>query len=351
MRKVLLTLALLGLASGAWADPAILSGGVLVAHHVEALPWSSDVPAAGWCGAYAPFAINDLAQVVNQLSGGLDTWHVLAAWDGEAKVWCGTEFGFGAYDPSLMDLQGYGPCFPVAGLEIPTPGWPGPNEGTAFVTTGDPWNGNWLPVYFFGGYSYDYSYGSTVIPISVDPPTGFCGFSNCENPPLVFSVGPMGRGAMGINTPGVTPMFEVPEPWACCFTTAPYCRMLEELPCTLQGGVWLGPEWTCEPVDPCPHPGACCVIGNCSIMFEENCTLVGGVFLGPDTVCMPNPCPAVCCFQMQTSPHGCEIMLEDDCLAAGGFWHPLEGSCDPNPCEGYTPTDNASWGYIKSLYR
>jgi len=351
MRKVLLTLALLGLATGAWADPAVLSGGVFAAHHVEALPYSTDAPTEGWCAAYGPYAINDLSMVVNELSGGNDTWYVLAAWQDEAKTWCGTEFGFGTYDPAPFAFYEQLACFPVAGLEIPTPGWPGPNEGTAFVTTGDPWNGNWVPVYWFGGYAYDYSYGSTVIGIDIDPPTSFCGFSNCENPPMVYSVNEIGRGGMGINMAGITPQFEEIQAWACCFVEMPYCRMLEESDCLLQGGTWLGPEYTCEPVDPCPHPGACCVIGVCSIMFEEDCTLVGGEFLGPDTLCEPNPCPAVCCIQELTSPHTCEIMLEADCLAAGGFWHPEWGTCQPNPCDGYTPTDNATWGQIKSMYR
>lgn len=352
MRKVLLTLALLGVVSGAWADPNDLTGGVLVAHHVAALPYTVDAPAAGWCGAYASYAINNLGAVVNTLSGGPDTWYVLAAWEMEAKTWCGTEFGFGAFDPAPFAFYESMACFPATGLEIPTPGWPGPNEGTAFVTTGTPWSGNWIPVYWFGGYAYDYSYGSTAIDINVDPPTAFCGFSNCMNPPASFSVGLPQRGAMGVNMDGHTPVFPIPDqPWACCFTVEPYCRMLTELQCQQAGGMWMGGEpITCDP-DPCEHPGACCVIGNCSIVFEANCLLVGGTFLGPDTLCDPNPCPAVCCIQMPTLPHACEILLEADCLAVGGFWHADLGSCDPNPCDQYTPAENTSWGQIKNMYR
>lgn len=86
-------------------------------------------------------------------------------------------------------------------------------------------------------------------------------------------------------------------------------------------------------------------------MLEENCTLIQGTWLGPLTTCTPNPCPAVCCLQMPSSPHGCDIMLRGACVTAGGFWHPEWTSCEPNPCAIYTPADNTSWGEIKSMYR
>jgi len=347
MRSVMVVLAVLGLAVGAWADPADLWDGVLIAHHVPEYVFVSDP-----CTEYASHAIHDLSQVVNQLSGGMDVWWVLAAWNSGTKIWCGTEFGFGPFDPEPFAFHASGACFPVGGLEIPTPSWPGPNEGTAFVTTGDPWNGNYVPVYWFRGYAYGYPHGATVIPLDVDPSNGFCGFCNCTIPPTEFYVGPDQRGAMGVNLPGITPTFpSPPQPWACCFSSMPYCRMLIESICLQVGGVWMGEGVSCCPIDPCPHPGACCLIGVCSLMFEEECTLVGGTFMGPDTFCEPNPCEAVCCFDFSTAPHACEVMLEDDCLAAQGFWHPEVGSCDPNPCEIYTPTHNSSWGRIKSMYR
>jgi len=357
MRKVLLTLALLGVATGAWATPENLEGGVFVAHTVDALPYTASPPAAGWCGEYAAHAINSLGQVDVTLQFYPDpsgnTWYVLAAWELESKTWCGTEFGLGDYNADLYLVHEYFPCFPVAGLEIPTPGWPGPNEGTAFVTTGTPWSGNWIPVYWFGGYSYDPSYGSTVMPISVDPPTGFCGFSNCMNPPSSFTVGAAQRGAMGINTEGHVPIWPLPpQPWACCLPEPlGACVMLVEQDCLLQGGIWLGEGYECLPVNPCPQPGACCIGGLCEVMMVENCELLQGQFQGPGTTCDPNPCDAVCCFEHPTSPHGCEIMLEAACAAAGGFWHPEWVTCEPNPCEIYTPAENTSWGQIKGMYR
>lgn len=341
------------LPGAALADPNDLTGGVLIQHFdPRYLPSPGYAPPAGdWCAVYDLYPIQSLPEVNAQLDPGYVVWFIVAAWEGEDRTWCGVEFGFGAYSASLADLTGWGPCFPATGLEIPTPGWPGPNEGTAFVTTAAPWSGNWEPLYWFGGYAYDYTHGTTVIPIGVDPPTGFCGFCNCATPPMMFSVGLSQRGKLGINEPGYTPVWLEIQPWACCFRQPPYCRMLAELPCIQQGGAWMGGEpTTCDP-DPCPHPGACCIIGNCSMMFEANCVLVGGQFMGQGTTCNPNPCPGACCIQMQTAPHQCELLSEGDCLAAGGFWHPHLGSCDPNPCEGYTPPGSVTWGRIKSMYR
>ena len=339
-------------AGGAWANPADLTGGTLVAHNIDQLPFTTSPPAGGWCYAYNQYAIWLMSQVDVELPwhAAGNTWYVLAAWEMEAKTWCGTEFGLGAYESALYSFLDWSPCFPTTGLEIPTTGWPGPNEGTAFVTTGTPWSGNWVPVYWFGGYSYDASYGWTIIPISIDPPTGFCGFSNCMNPPASFSVGFSMRGAMGVNTQGIVPEWPCCSyPWACCLPYAPFCVEVLEQECLAVGGNWHE-YYTCDQY-PCPRTDACCVGGICEMLFEENCILWGGTWL-PGIICEPNPCPAVCCIQNPTSPHGCEIMLEADCEVAQGFWHPEWVSCDPNPCEFYpSPAENTSWGEIKSMYR
>ncbi len=351
MRTTLLIALALALAGGALANPNNLQGATFIAHAVPALPYSTVPPAAGWCGAYAPYAINTLYEVNAQVPQGWATWYVLAAWECEAKLWCGVEFGFGSYDPEPFAFHETMPCFPTTGLELPTPGWPGPGEGTAFVTTGEPWYGNFVPVYWFGGYAYDASHGSTVIQIDVDPPTALCGVANCGNPPSTWSVGYDQRGGMGVNEPGQVPSWGYcTYEWACCLWEPPYCVLLTEQECYYAGGEWH--EYLdCDP-DPCEHPGACCVGGRCEIMFEENCTIIlGGTFLGPDTLCEPNPCPAVCCFEQPTAPHGCEILLEAECQAAQGFWHPEWTTCEPNPCEIYTPVEETSWGRIKGMYR
>lgn len=310
--RFLLAIGMLALVMSAYADPANLWGGCLIAHYCKQLPYSSDPPALGWCGEYqANYAITDHTEQVNRIDTSAFTdanWFVIAAWDGEEKTWCGTEFGLGEYDARIFNILEWDVCYPPdGGLEIPTPGWPGPNEGIAFVVTGAPWEGNYQPVMRFGGYAYAY-YGSDVIPTDVDPPTAFAGFSNCEAPPVPFDAHEL--GGLGINMDGIyaEPVNYVPPTGACCF--------------------W---DWTCE------------------VLTEEECLQAGGWFLGPDTGCEPNPCPGVwvCCVE-----HECYIVIYlEECDALGGIMHVGWNTCEPNPCEIYTPVHDTSWGKVKGMYR
>lgn len=333
----------------ALADPNDLTGGVLIAHYVHEVIFTAQPPAGGWCGAYAPHAVSTQAEVVAEINTPTPlpaVWYVIAAWEFEAKRWCGTELGFGEFDPAAFTFADAGPCFPSAGLELPTAGWPGPGEGTAFVVTGEPWQGNWVPVYFFGGYANG---SQTMIGIAPDPATAFVGFANCLGQSPAYAVRAGQRGGMGINQPGVVPPFPLPTLWACCIGID--CLLLTEEECYRAGGTWWEGE-PCEPEDPCPDPGACCIGAICEEMLRVNCDLLGGLFMGEGTHCCPvNPCPAVCCVQNPCSPHGCEILSGHDCSALSGYWHPEWTTCDPNPCEIYTPVAQSSWGRIKTMYR
>jgi hypothetical protein len=356
MKKVLLALALLGFASGAMADPADLSGGCFIAHYCEPIGYSSDAPALGWCGEYdAMYAITDHTQQINRIDVPdflPASWFVIAAWDDEEKEWCGTEFGFGAFDAGLFIFGEWNPCYPATGgLEIPTAGWPGPMEGVAFVVTGDPWFGNYKAVAHFGGYAYGYYGANGIVPLAVDPPTAFAGFSNCAAPPEAFTVDADRLGALGINTDGiyVQPAGYVPPTGACCIGYD--CFIYTEEECIGMQGEWLGPDTVCEP-NPCLPEGACCLeepVGMCQVMLEENCMLVGGEWIGPETTCEPNPCAGeyVCCIG-----HDCVIVgTQMDCDALGGIFLVDLYSCEPNPCEEFTPVNDASWGTIKGMYR
>ncbi len=342
-------------AQPAAADPVNLTGGVLIAHHCSECTWTGDPPPEGWCAAYAPYAIQSLAEVNVQLPYNTERafWYVLAAWESEDKTWCGVEFGLGDYDEAIYSIADAGACAPSEYLEIPTAGWPGPNQGTAFVTTGEThWSGNWVPVYWFFGYVDPIPGGSTTIPITVNPPTGYCQFCSCPPLPHTYAVGLEQRGVLGANAPGYVPVFPpVAEPWACCLPDPPdLCVMLPEEECLDVGGIWIGEPFTCDP-NPCPAPGACCIMGECFIVMEEVCAQVGGTFYGPGTTCDPDPCEGVCCYEVPGTVHACAITHRADCLAFPGFWHPEWTSCEPNPCEIYTPTEGTSWGKIKSMYR
>ncbi len=197
-RSAIVLCALLGLVPIVAADQSDLEGGVFIAHRPSAMQFSSDPPPEGWCQHYLDsYAITSCEEQVNRIDTSDDViWVVLSAWD-ESKRFCGTEFGLGSYSPESFVFAGFGPCFPNEGLEIPTANWPGPNQGTAFVVTQDAWTGNLVPVYWFAGYAYS----EGVLPLSIDPTTGFGGWTNCEDPPIVSAA--TGFGSMGLFTDGV----------------------------------------------------------------------------------------------------------------------------------------------------
>ncbi len=199
MKRVCLALVCIGLqVTVAAADPANLENGVLIAHHPPGLQYSAG---QDWCQRYFDdFAIDTCSDQHNRIDldanqGETSVWCVLAAWD-ESKEWCGTEFGFGEYDPDIYLFLDHGPCFPVDGLDIPTAGWPGPNAGTALTTTTTHWSGNFVPVYWFAGYAYQ----EGVIPLAADPATSFGGTGNCASPPQTWAAGEF--GSMGLFRDG-----------------------------------------------------------------------------------------------------------------------------------------------------
>jgi hypothetical protein len=199
MRKALVLLCVSGIVTGsALADPEDLGGGVLIAHFPTEMTFSFDPPTGGWCQFYwDSLRIEDCEDQVNRIDTGNQViWFVLAAWD-EDKEWCGTEFGFGEYDSDAFVITDFSPCWPEGGLEIPTASWPGPGEGTAIVTTGAPWEGNFVPVYRFTGLAYE----EGLIPVAADPATGFAGMSNCANPPESWAADSL--GGMGLFQDGV----------------------------------------------------------------------------------------------------------------------------------------------------
>lgn len=277
------------LSASAIAGPDDLWGGLLVVHHVPALTYSSVPPPGGWCEAYGTHAIHSLDQVIASIfTPGVQpaVWFVLAAWELEDKRWCEVDLGFGDFDPGAFAFATAAPCFPGTGFEMPTAGWPGPNEGTAIAAMGDPWQGNWVPVYVFGGYAYGYAGGraggdsdrATRIVLGPDPATGAIGFRTCSRPqPQFFTVYEPQRGALGINCVGIVPEYPPPSPPGACCTCYDPCKYIPEEECLASGGWWLGPLVSCEP-DPCPVIGVCCFGGIGELMTEENCKLMHGVF-------------------------------------------------------------------------
>lgn len=359
MRKVLLALALLGLAAGsASATPENLSNGVFIAHYAPSLVYTTDTPAGGWGEALqtSEDAIDECGDQNLRIEGISDhqMWFIVSAWD-EDKVWCSTQMGIVGYDPAAYLFQDNGPVYPGGGtgLEIYTNVFPhgDPVGGPSGVICG-PEGGNWgpanfEPVWWFEGYAY--AGAATVVQLGVDPSTAFGGWFNCENPPGEFAA--MEFGGMGVNTDGVPACPGVVEYLACCFPDGS-CELLTEDACAAAGGFLPGWDY-CEPNDcPPPPPEAVCCFedGTCVVATEEICGMADGDWR-PDLgdSCEPNPCPqprAACCFEV---PDGaCEVLTEMDCLEAGGDWYP-EWTCEPNNCP--VATDAPSWGSIKAMYR
>jgi hypothetical protein len=343
MKRVLLALALLGMVAGAGADPNDLSGGVLITHAPANFIYS---PGMNWCAEYATqYGITSCDEQVTNMpvtGSALEStlFYVVAAW-GEAKTWCGTEFGISPEFDGLFYFGEYGPCL-VNNLENSTGGWPGAGEGTAVVATDTPWDGDFVATYYFVGYTYY----TTRVALDVDPAQNFAGTGNCDVPAVVWDAVCLGAVGTG-DDPGMFCCPNPPVPEACCIDYV--CYMLTEYECGVAGGDFYA-GMDCATFE-CPQPepeGACCLeTGECFFLIETDCVAIGGAWQGEGTNCDPNLCPqppVVCCVGVD-----CYFVPEDECLAMQGDVHPEYDSCDPNPCG--TPADDSSWGSIKALYR
>ncbi|MBD3236803.1 MAG: hypothetical protein GF330_08875 [Candidatus Eisenbacteria bacterium] len=309
---------------------ADLTGGVFLCHHDPDVAFTT--PPEGWCEAYLEeFAIEDPAEQHPSITTSEEcVWFVLSAFAAQRR-WCGTTFGFGEYDPTLFLFTGWGACAPAVHLEIPTDNWPGPREGTAFVTTGDPWQGDIEPVYYFTGYIDPGAAGQ--LPLDVNPDTGSAGWGNCRTPPEIFEAACL--PAMGMQTDGLSCYPEIPLA-VCC--VGEECYVLTREACDDLGGDFH-PELTdCEPPNPCelPDQAVCCVGEDCYVVTELECTDLMGEWHPEWTECDdPNPCATVgvCCIA-----EVCVLATEDECADLAGEWHPEWETCDPNPCPS-TPVD------------
>ncbi|MFC1573022.1 hypothetical protein ACFL6M_05425 [Candidatus Eisenbacteria bacterium] len=328
MKRVLLALALFGLAMGsANAQVTDLAGGVFIAHYVPEIVNSE--PPEGWCGQYyANYAIADHSEQnirVDTATYAWSAWYVLSGFC-EDKQFCGCQFGVGQYsDVWGFDTGSTQPCWPPvaapSGLELPSGAWPGPGEGTALTSTSGPWDGNYMAVYLMTGYAYGYGY-TGVVQLDVNGQTGAGGWTNCEGVPIEFE--PAAYGGLGVNMDGVyaEPVCSTP-PGACCFADG-HCEMLLEVECP---EVWMGGP--CDP-NPCSPPEVACCFpdGTCLLLTVESCIGQDGVPEAFPSTCDPNPCPVpdgACCYLDGT----CIVAPEADCPT--GDWRMFE-VCDPNPC-------------------
>jgi hypothetical protein len=319
------------IAPSAVADVNDLSNGALITHHVTAASYTTDVPTGSWCTYYSGLGdkVTTCDQQVNEIAGSMNgnkLWFVLAAWT-EDKVCPSAEFGLD-YTPSNGVDAGYqimeqGACFPVSGLEIAGPTWPAPGNGIALTCTGDVnWSGNYIPVYYFWGYTY----GAGTVDLIPDPQVPFIGFSNVNGES--FWVDTDHRGKLGLGgTAGRRVCPQPPTPGACCFDSGNTCQLVSQAECMNLGGHFQGEGTTCDP-NPCPTTWACCIGADCYVLPQADCVdTYGGRWMNGQT------CEAVDCTAAPCCLHsGCQFLRSWECDAIGGDWHPELSNCLPNPC-------------------
>ncbi|MFC1572707.1 fibronectin type III domain-containing protein [Candidatus Eisenbacteria bacterium] len=300
---------------------ADLSGGMLITHIPPDFYYTFGVD---WCQRYVDeYAITSSDQQVNRIDVPeyqWVVWYVLAAWH-QDKQWCGVEFGIGEYDQDLIGLDEFGPCHD-GGIELPSAGWPGPNEGTR-VLHQQSWIGNYVPVYWFTGYAYGYG-NSGIIPLTVNAtePDSLAGFFNCDSVPIAFEA--VCLGGLGINQDGIA--CHPSGISACC--VADSCEVLLETECLAIGGIWQAEGTVCDP-NPCVY-NACCVDGACQLLKLGDCLVAGGVWLEGVTSCEPDPClllGGACCLP----DYSCVVLPDSECT---GAWIGGGVPCDPYPCAG-----------------
>jgi hypothetical protein len=241
MRMLLVALASVVAVVGAAAED--LADGVLITHCPPGLSYTATPQ--DWCAGYAAHAIRRCDQQATRVDVRTGVvWYVLSAWPGEGRTWCGMEFGLGPYEPGIWAFAAFGPCGTAdVPLEIPMDGWPGPNRGTAIASTGQPWSGNFTPVYFFAGYAY---YPGTM-PLAPHPRSGFVGWAGCEQPPLTGQA--VCLGAVGLFQDGRACCPPPPPRAVCCL--AADCLLLPADECRARGGAALTQLEACGSPDPC----------------------------------------------------------------------------------------------------
>jgi hypothetical protein len=140
-------------------------------------------------------------------------------------------------------------------------------------------------------------------------------------------------------------------------------------------------RWGADGEKSCPTPppaGACCLPwAQCTVLLEGDCVTAHGTYLGDNSVCDASNACSACCYTV-TGPHTreCAVVSEAYCLnhfssaSSGGVyenpaWAGLKQdgtgllcapSADSAAVEWWcdfpeTPTRNATWGKVKSLFR
>ena len=176
------------------ADPLDLTGGVFIVHAMPDITYTRDVPADGWCKFSDLTACDGIRAQAGERSS---IWFVISAWS-EPKRFSDVDFGLGDFDPRLFAFVDGGSCLPNAAITCAPDlnAWPGPNTGIGLASLKDPWEGNFIPIYWFAGYPYQ---GSGTIPLTEFAHTGHAGWISSRGRAPYDAVC---LGALGVRAPG-----------------------------------------------------------------------------------------------------------------------------------------------------
>ncbi len=175
-------------------------------------------------------------------------WYVLAVFEdspGPIEMY-GIAFGLGDYDATNFEIYRSGDCFFNHTLELSTPGWPGPNTGTAVVGTDQYLTRDPITeIYWFASYVY----GEAEIPLDINPQVGVGEIGTGDTPPVMDEIYTENYGRLAFGRQGYNPCEPIPAAGACCF--AEQCEVVTLEDCVAGGGEYMGDNTTCFPINPC----------------------------------------------------------------------------------------------------
>lgn len=286
MKKALMAAAAMVLVAGAAVAGPNAGGTLIIAESVGTVYTGDNA----YCGSSTTSACESAS--VRWDGEGALVLNILAAFSPAASPRLqGVTFGI-EYDGGASNVVEAPHCGDFS-LPTASPVWPASGSGNA-VTWAAAQTGSLTEVAYTAHYAYS-SYGPSQIRLIPNPAQG-ANFADDDTPSNVDPIAAL--GAYGFYTDGSLPCPAGDVPVACCFPDGS-CQLLLASECDAAGGT---PDPTgaaaCNP-NPCPQPaiGACCIGDICVIRFEDDCDRDGGVFQGPDTTCDPDPCVPTPTFQ------------------------------------------------------
>ncbi|MBD3161546.1 MAG: hypothetical protein GF346_04925 [Candidatus Eisenbacteria bacterium] len=315
-------------------------GGAMLIHTTNAEAYTSSMQPCGttW-DQYAPATCED---VVTQADLGSDSvrqlvWYVAAfhpdADPGVTVVFFGHNHNF---PPGEGWLDTWNFCGPDGTLEVADAGWPEDVNAGNSVAFGAPVvDDHFFPFYWFAAYAFD----GIFMEIGPNPTGGYASFVSDDNPGFEDVITRF--GTLRFYEPGETVCPVAPTVGACCLPDGT-CAILLEPECEQQPtlGQYQGDDTTCDAIS-C---GACCYWRRQEDSFFRSCVVTG----------------MTDCEEGSWAQWKRWIPVQGD--SVGSNWSTAGTECGTeeeretkwyceDPLEIPNPTEETSWGRLKSLFR